>query len=112
MDKLPPLDQGDPEMKCPYLHHNCWEKNSIKLYVACHGYLKNHQSYIEKLPKKSDKITLFYPFYGTSLKGRRILNSEVKFNAILALVYFRYAWKQAFCLSTGDFTSVMGPLQK
>ena len=26
-------------------------KNSLKWYVACHGYLKNHQSYIEKLPK-------------------------------------------------------------
>jgi len=56
IEKLPPLNQGYPEMKCPFfLHHNCCEKNSVKWYVACHGYVYNHQSYIEKLPKEIEK---------------------------------------------------------
>ena len=58
IEKLPPLDQGYPEMKCPFfLHHNCCEKNSVKWYVACHGYVYNHQSYIEKFPKEIEKMT-------------------------------------------------------
>ena len=26
MEKIAPLGAGDPEMKCPYFHHNYWEK--------------------------------------------------------------------------------------
>ena len=32
-------------------------KNSVKWYVECHGYLKNHQSYNGQLPIKSKKMS-------------------------------------------------------
>ena len=48
MLKMTPLglDHGGPKTKFTYFH--CF-KNPVKWYVTCHGYLKNHQSYFEKL---------------------------------------------------------------
>ena len=71
--KLPPLDHGDPEIKCTYFHRNCWKekpkmighvswisKKSPKLYLK--KILENGnltQLTVKKILSKMSKVSIF-----------------------------------------------------
>ena len=77
-------------------------KNSLKWQVACHGYLKNHQSYFEKLPQKLEKDP-WKPEFSKNVKSLKFsmvqgpLNPNITF---LGEKLFLVAWKQKFTSDT------------
>ena len=101
MAKIAPLGPGSPEMNVLISIIIVGNKNSIKWYVACHGYLKNHQSYIEKkCNKKIEKMSLL----AVKIELKKIQQSSISYDEsslnpniiFLCEKLWPVAWKQEF----------------
>merc|ERR1711923_44455 len=51
MEKLSPLDQGDPKMTYPYFHHNCWEKIAKNDMLHAMDISRITKVILKKMPK-------------------------------------------------------------